>query len=434
VLLLRDHSNWTPSDEYRECRQQFVGKFQQLTSPVMAKGVEDTALYNFNRLVSLNEVGGDPSKFGRRPQQLHDFFKNRATKGRNGLSPLSTHDTKRSEDVRARINVLSELPKEWERTVQRWRRLNRQWKVEVDEGVMAPDDNEEYFLYQTLVGAWPVNDGSTECDTGFVKRIQDYLTKSLREAKVHSSWIHPDTKYDEAVSTFVASILRKEISAEFQSDLRAFLERVDRIARINSLSQSLIRCLAPGIPDTYQGTESWDYSLVDPDNRHPVDYASLTRTLDSLAESKRGEPGFCSDQVERVLHSAAAKLFVVSHALELRKRYADLFQSGEYLPLKTSGPDENHLFSFLMADSQKAMLVAVPRLVAGLAARHGWDGSFPKLPIDATLLLPDGYFRRSWRNVFTGKVCRIEDGHLATSRLFAGCPLALLVTEPNQDS
>src|SRR5439155_8589861 len=220
------------------------GKFPQVTAPVTAKGVEDTALYVYNRLLSLNEVGGEPARFGWPPERVHKALAARAAQP-GGLSPLSTHDTKRSEDVRARLNVLSELPGEWTDRVGRWMHLNAPHRTEADEGAVAPDANEEYLIYQTLVGAWLG-------EPDFTVRIQAFVKKALCEAKVHSSWINPDPDYEAAVAAFVDRLLDPGASAEFLADIEEFAKRVAYFGRINSLAQTTIRCTAPGVPDTYQ--------------------------------------------------------------------------------------------------------------------------------------------------------------------------------------
>lgn len=428
TLLLREPQNGPATTEYRDLQRQFAGKFQQLTSPVMAKGVEDTSLYIFNRLISLNEVGGEPAKFGRTPQELHTFLRNRASHAAGGLSPLSTHDTKRSEDVRARINVLSEMPDEWQRRIERWSQLNRSHKVEVEEGILAPDSNEEYFLYQTLIGAWPDDGQSASVDEEFVRRIQAYMLKAIREAKVHSSWIHPHNEYDAGVSQFIASILNGDLAAEFLNDLREFLSRVHPFGILNSLSQTLIRCLAPGVPDTYQGTETWDYRLVDPDNRHPVDYASRSELLERMQQLLSLPTARRIERLKQELQSGGAKLFVTAQALQLRRECKDLFQSGHYTPLESSGVDSNHLFGFMISDSAAAVVVAVPRLVSRLHGRQGETDAQVGSQIEADLALPEEWGTRSWTNIFTGKKTISQAGKFSATDLFADFPVALLRT------
>ena len=296
-MLLMD-SPESFGEEDRAEQRRFAGKFQQVTSPVTAKAVEDTAFYIYNRLVSLNEVGGEPGRFGIQPEAVHAYNRDRQSRWPHALSPLSTHDTKRSEDVRARISVLSELPEEWAACVERWSRLNeRLRKMEEDQTI--PDANVEYLLYQTLVGAWPLEPrGSREGEAPsepcsreeyaeFVKRIQAYMLKALHEAKVHTSWINPNAEYDDAIQEFVGRILDERSNREFLDDFRAFQRRIGHYGLLNSLSQTLLKLASPGVPDTYQGTELWDFSLVDPDNRRPVDYGRRYQMLRDLRSPPR---------------------------------------------------------------------------------------------------------------------------------------------------
>lgn len=267
VLLLERAENL--GEEARHERLRFAGKFQQVTSPVTAKGIEDTAFYQYSRLASLNEVGGSPERFGVPAEELHAYFAERAKKYPFGLTALSTHDTKRSEDVRARMNVLSEIPAEWRERVMRWREMNARYK-----SGNGPTEEEEYLLYQTLVGSW------TGAEEGFVARIQNYMRKAMREAKVRSYWTDVNETNEGAVVRFVAAILNEGKSAEFLRDFREFQERVARAGVVNSLAQTVLKLAGPGVADTYQGTEVMDFSLVDPDNRRGVDYGKRRKVLE----------------------------------------------------------------------------------------------------------------------------------------------------------
>ena len=273
------------ADERAEQRR-FAGKFQQVTAPVTAKGVEDTAFYTYNRLVSLNEVGGDPGRFGVRPEAVHAFHRARQARWPFALSPLSTHDTKRSEDVRARINVLSEMPEAWQTCLERWSRQNDAQKIALED-LRVPSPDEEYLLYQTLVGAWPLEAESGEERGKLVERIAAYMQKALHEAKVHTSWINPNLDYDNAIAEFVGGILDEGTSGAFLDDFRAFQRQISHFGMFNSLAQTLLKLAAPGVPDTYQGTEVWDFSLVDPDNRRAVDYPRRERMLHDLEAAAR---------------------------------------------------------------------------------------------------------------------------------------------------
>ncbi len=429
MLLLRSPEPASECDRAEQLR--FTGKFQQVTSPVMAKGVEDTAFYVYNRLLSLNEVGGDPAQFGMKPDAVHRFNQARQTRWPQALSPLSTHDTKRSEDVRARLNVLSELDAEWAEAVRRWTRLNEPHRGREDDEPV-PDNNEEYLIYQTLVGAWPLEPSTPDEYAQFVERIQDYVTKALHEAKVHTSWINPDEDYDAAVRKFVALILDEQASSPFLKDLRGFTAQVAHFGLLNSLAQTLLRLTSPGAPDTYQGTELWDFSLVDPDNRRPVDYgrrAEMLSALDArLAETDR------VSVARELIHSkedGRVKLFVTAQALRLRRDHPELFSSGEYLPAEIVGGHREHVFGFTRRSGNDVAIVLVPRLVARL-------GGPDRLPIgetvwqDTRMLLPEHLSELRWRNLFTGQVVSAKQAErrsvLALDEVFADFPLALLTS------
>ncbi len=415
TALLADPPDGPPPDEYRQLQRRFAGKFQQLTAPVTAKGVEDTALYRFNRLLALNEVGGHPARFGTLPDDLHAFLQ---TRGPGGLSPLSTHDTKRSEDVRARLAVLSELAGEFGERADRWAELNRRHKAEEEDGVVAPDGNEEWLLYQTLLGAWPLGGSDPE----FVRRIQAYMTKALHEAKENSSWLNPNTAYDDAVAAFVERILDPQQSAEFLADFEPFQRRVSRYGMTNSLAQTLVRCTAPGVPDTYQGTELWDFSLVDPDNRRPVDYArrrELLRSLDEAADRLK-----LARELAAQPEDGRIKLFVISRALRMRRDLPELFTRGSYEAVSATGAKAGCVFAFVRQLGTQAVLVAVPRLVTRLGPPDG-----PADWADTRLHLPDGLAGRPWTDLFTGRPQTSPDGHITAADLFADFPVACLMAD-----
>ena len=409
TLLLKDPPSGTASDDYRSQQRRFAGKFQQLTSPVTAKGIEDTAFYVYNRFISLNEVGGEPGHFGRRPEKVHAFFLDRQENSAGSLSPLSTHDTKRSEDARARLNALSELPGEWADRVNRWAHLNARHRADGDDGPV-PDRNEEYLIYQTLVAVWDC--GPSEDFNG---RIQAFVRKALCEAKVHSSWINPDPDYEAAVARFVERVLSPEESAEFLADLATFTARVGFLGRVTGLAQTVIRCCAPGVPDTYQGTEDWDFSLVDPDNRRPVDYAARQDWLMEL-----DTPPDLSDP--------RAKLFAVSRALRARREHADLFARGDYVPLTASGARADNVFAFARRLAGSAAVVIVPRLAAALVPEHGRPPVGADVWGDTAVSLYDLPPGR-WVNVFTG-AAQAADLRLPVAEVLQTFPVAVLVYTP----
>jgi (1->4)-alpha-D-glucan 1-alpha-D-glucosylmutase len=411
-------------------QRRFVGKFQQVTAPVMAKGLEDTAFYVYNRLLSLNEVGGDPARFGIIPEVLHRAMQNRHDRWPWSLSPLSTHDSKRSEDVRARLNVLSEIPARWRARVERWARLNATHLVTVEDG-SVPDANEEYLLYQTLLGAWPLEPYTAEDYAQFVRRIQDYMNKVLHEAKVHSSWLNPNEAYDKAMRTFVGRILDPRQSKPFLDELRPFRQRIAHMGLLNSLAQTLLRLTLPGVPDTYQGTELWDFSLVDPDNRRPVNYELRQQMLEALkrdAAAPDRRPLLRS--LLQTIADGRIKLFVTWQGLSCRRDLAGLFSVGDYVPLEVVGPAADHAFAFRRRHGDNQAVVVVPRLLTRLLPEA------PSLPLgeaiwqDTCLKLPDEQ-DQPFHNVFTGERHQpAHDGEVATLRLssiFGEFPVALLL-------
>jgi (1->4)-alpha-D-glucan 1-alpha-D-glucosylmutase len=424
-------------EDERAAQRRFVGKFQQVTAPVMAKGLEDTAFYRYHRLLSLNEVGNDADRFGVSPDELHRTNGERQAKWPWALSALSTHDTKRSEDVRARLNVLSELPEEWQACLKRWSDLNAQYRQELDEA-QVPDASVEYFLYQTLLGAWPLEPYSAEEYAAFVERIQAYMLKALHEAKLHTSWINPNPAYDEAVQQFVANTLAAPTNKAFLEDFQAFQRRLGHGGLYNSLAQTLLKITTPGVPDTYQGTELWDFSLVDPDNRRPVDYVSRQRLLQELQSRLAAAGDDRLALVQELLtrkEDGRIKLYVTALALHCRRRHPGLFAVGDYYPVQVLGAKGAHIFAFSRRQGDRTAIVAVPRLIAGLLA----DSHEPPLGEavweDTRLRMPGIDPRQTWRHVFTGEAVRIamEGGQptVAVAELLAQFPVALLMAQPD---
>ncbi|HEY3101337.1 MAG TPA: malto-oligosyltrehalose synthase, partial [Methylomirabilota bacterium] len=401
--------------ERRE-RLDFVMRFQQITGPVTAKGFEDTALYRFNRLVSLNDVGGDPSRFGVTLAEFHAENTARVRRSPHALSATATHDTKRGEDMRARINVLSEIPEEWRRHVARWQRLNRRHRTMLD-GRAVPGANTEYFIYQTLAGAWPLD----------LPRLRDYLLKAVHEAKVHTSWINPDVRYDAAIVAFAEALLDPTRSQGFLDDFTAFHARIAHFGALNSLAQTLIKITAPGVPDFYQGTELWDLSLVDPDNRRPVDFTLRRRLLAdlerALATTDRASLAF---ELFKDKQDGRVKLYLVREALAFRRARPALFSSGEYRPLETRGALAEHLCAFARVADGAAALTVVPRLLA----RRGVES--PPLGVeywqDTALVVPAELGAR-FVNVLTGERLEARGDALALGEAFAHFPVALLSSE-----
>jgi (1->4)-alpha-D-glucan 1-alpha-D-glucosylmutase len=377
--------------EERDQWADFVMRWQQFTGRVMAKGVEDTAFYNYNRLISLNEVGGEPGRSGAFDPvaELHARNERIARDWPLTMNATSTHDTKRSEDVRARIHVLSEIPEDWGRAVRRWTRMNAALKRD---GI--PHPNEEWLIYQTLVGMWPL-DGNEEASVP--DRLRGYLEKAAREAKTHSSWLTPNADYEKALQDFAGALLGCE---PFLASFRRFQRRVAFHGFLNSLSQVVLKTCSPGVPDFYQGSELWDFSLVDPDNRRPVDYAARAALLRELP----------APDALRNWTDGRVKLFVTSRALSVRARNREAFESGAYRAIETGTPNA-------VAFTRGDVLAVVPRLTTQLAAA-------PRLP------LGDVWGDRAielggrWRNAFTGEI--VEGSRIALKDVFATFPVAIL--------
>jgi (1->4)-alpha-D-glucan 1-alpha-D-glucosylmutase len=358
------------NDEDKKHRIRWVMRFQQLSGPLMAKGFEDTTLYVYNRLLSLNEVGGEPSRFGVSVNEFHKFNKMRFESHPHSLSAGSTHDTKRGEDVRARINVLSEIPQEWEARIKNWNRLNKPGKSKIN-GAAAPDRNDEYFLYQTLVGSSPFREAELQA---YIPRIKDYIIKAIREAKVHTAWLKPDTAYEEAFLAFLESLLSG--TAEDNPFLKSFLPFQRKIAHygmLNSLSQVFVKMVSPGVADFYQGSELWDLNLVDPDNRRPVDYQERKRLL---AMIKDEEEANISGLIRRLWSQASdggIKLFLIYRILSARKAHRQIFEKGDYLPLQVRGKLRNHVLAFARTDGNRWGVAVATRFFTPLVK----EGVYP---------------------------------------------------------
>ena len=427
LLLLKDPDSIGDAD--RAERRLFVMRFQQLTGPVMAKGLEDTAFYRYCPLLSLNEVGGSPDKFGVALAHFHGKNAARRQSWRNAMLASSTHDTKRSEDVRARINVLSEIPAEWYRAIRAWQRLNEEKKIQVA-GEAVPSANEEYFLYQTLLGAWPLGPMDTAGHADLVGRIHGYMEKALREAKVNTSWINPNTEYEAAFHTFLDSILDREAGKAFLEVFAPFQAKIARAGIFNSLSQTLLKITAPGLPDFYQGTEVWNFSLADPDNRRPVDYDRLQTLLAQLNSSESDDQAALVDQLVANPTDGSLKLHVTRRALRFRREHRSLFAKGSYLPLRATGEKNKHVIAFARSFRGTSVLLLAGRFFAQLGVddrgplgANAWG--------DAEVVLRKQLPSGAYRDVFTGKTFsplqRNGESILPISETFSHLPIAMLV-------
>ncbi|VUX46007.1 Malto-oligosyltrehalose synthase [Candidatus Defluviicoccus seviourii] len=397
-------------------------KFQQYTGAVMAKGVEDTAFYRYNRLISLNEVGGEPTRFGTTTGAFHRSQQHAARHWPNAMLSTATHDTKRGEDVRARISGLSELVEDWAEGVQRWSTQNRRHRSDVND-VPAPSENDEYLFYQVLLGAWPTelmadHEADADAMSAFRDRMREFMLKAVREGKAHSSWINPDAAYEQALMHFVDRALDVSGRNLFVDAFSAFARRAARIGVVNSLAQTTLKLTSPGVPDVYQGCELWDLSLVDPDNRRPVDFGERRKKLRALRHDwRKGIDAAWLAELLADWPSGRVKLFVSWRLLDARRAAPALFEQGSYKPVATEGAHAENLGAFQRTHDHSALLVIVPRLVAA------WNGSADGWPVGATpwqgtdVLVPEADATEGWHNAFTGAPLATGTGSDGTVRL-----------------
>ena len=440
VLLLQSPPGLDEAGRHE--RALFVGRFQQVTSPVMAKGIEDTAFYRYFPLASLNEVGGDPARGVTTIEEFHAQNLARQTQWPRSLISTTTHDTKRSEDVRARLNVLSEIPHLWRKAVNRWARLNRRHLREVN-GQPAPSRNDEYLFYQSLTGIWPLAEPEGEALGQLTERMQVYMEKATREAKLQTSWVNPVAEYDAAVREFVAAALSGRGKNRFLSEFRRFHKQIVNWGLFTALSQTLLKLTSPGVPDIYQGQELWDFSLVDPDNRRPVDFAHRKEMLAKLRESLSADDGSLLALARRLVENPRdpqLKLFVTWRILQLRRQYAELFQNGKYIPLEVQGSRAMHVCAFareyqsVQDSSRQIAIVIAPRLIAQLTPLPE-NAVLPPPPLgpaiweDTRIMLGD-LASSPLKNLFTGQVCPVQDSQILLATAFSDFPVALLTKEP----
>jgi (1->4)-alpha-D-glucan 1-alpha-D-glucosylmutase len=415
-------------------RLQFAMRLQQFTGPVQAKGVEDTAFYRYHALISANDVGGDPARPSVTPDQFHASNRQRLTEWPLELLATTTHDTKRGEDARARINVVSEIPDEWRQQVSKWMRINGRNRAKIH-GAWVPDRNDEYLFYQALLGAWPAEAAEMpvpeRAPEGLIERLALYMAKAVREAKVHTSWIHQNEEYDRAVDHFVRRSLAGPAAKRFLLWFVPFQRRVARIGMVNGLAQLVLKLTSPGVPDFYQGSELWDFSLVDPDNRRPVDFAArqalLAPLLTVLARLDAGET--VEKEVKELIDEwtdGRIKLFVTTCGLRFRRMHTDLMLNGDYQPLDAEGSGADHLVAFARRDQSGTLVTIVPRLVMSLAR----DGS--ALPRGGrtwgttSVVLPPEAGQLPYRHMLTGETLHATAGRVAVAEIFRTLPVGLL--------
>jgi (1->4)-alpha-D-glucan 1-alpha-D-glucosylmutase len=385
VLLL--HISEEPGAIARFNRRcYFAMKFQQLSGPVMAKGLEDTAFYRLNRLVSLNEVGGDPSRFGISAEEFHRLNRQRLRRWPHAMVNSSTHDTKRGEDVRARISALSHDPSAWRAAINRWSRLNRKLKRTLD-GALAPHRADEYVIYQTLVGTWPLA-GIRDADrAAYAERLQEYMVKVVREAARFSNWVNPDEEYEGAMRAFIGGLFDLRRSGRFLDDAEAYIGQIQTIGLQHALGAQVLKLTSPGVPDIYQGTERWDDSLVDPDNRRPVDFAAIGAlagrylTVEEAWANRR---------------DGAVKVMVTRALLGLRREHPALFAEGEYVAVPVDG---GSAVAYIRAHESTALLTVVGTGPDGLAG--------------TSIELPERFRSLPWRDVLGDGTVEDDDGAIA---------------------
>jgi (1->4)-alpha-D-glucan 1-alpha-D-glucosylmutase len=416
-----------PTEGQLHTMRAFAMKFQQITAPITAKGIEDTALYRFNRLISLNEVGGEPSNYGGGVRAFHADAEYRARHWPHEMLATSTHDTKRSEDVRARLDVLSEMTTPWRDAVRRWMRINRWRRREVD-GLAAPSRNDEYHFYQTLLGSWPLGASDPAGAATYRERIEAYMIKAAREAKLRTSWMEIEAAYEEALLQFVRSTLEPRDNNLFLADFLEFQRRVARFGLLNSLSQTVCKLTAPGVPDLYQGNELWDFSLVDPDNRRPVDYR---RRQAALAELEHGAAELGPRELVTSLEDGRGKLLLTWKVLQLRREQPQLFSHGSYRRLRVRGACAHHVCAFARRHAGQSLVVIAPRLYRRLLddparlplGEAVWQDTLIELPREERS-------RRAYRGVLDGaQLVPVRHGEftgVAVAQALAEFPVAVL--------
>ncbi|CAG1771671.1 partial (1-_4)-alpha-D-glucan 1-alpha-D-glucosylmutase, partial [uncultured bacterium] len=400
---------------------RFVMRFQQFTGPLMAKGVEDTLLYVYNRLLSLNEVGSSPAVFTTPLEDFHSRMSTAAALRPGSMNATATHDTKRGEDARARINVISELSGEWERQVKKWSALNRKRNGSGKNGAL-PDKNDEYYFYQALLGSFPF---STDEVPSFRERMRQHMIKAVREAKIHTAWLRPDREYEERFMEFIDGCLDETGPNPFLESFLPFQRKVAWFGMMNSLSQTLLKITCPGVPDLYQGTELWDLSMVDPDNRRPVDFGKRRALLEEIVKrAKKDRDGLMAELLASP-QDGRVKLFATQAALQARRARQALFASGQYLPLECLGEHSRSAVAFARASEGESAVTIVPRFLTTLC-REGEYATGRKWG-DTLVKLPEELHGNGWTDAFTGR--KYPAGkELLLSGALATFPIALLLS------
>ncbi|MEW6156724.1 MAG: malto-oligosyltrehalose synthase [Verrucomicrobiota bacterium] len=426
-LLMR---RWPETWERKSQWDDWILRFQQLTAPLSAKGLEDTAFYRFHRFCSLNEVGGHPPRFGSSTSELHQFNLRQQQNWPHSLLTTSTHDTKRGEDVRARLNVLSEIPEEWRQAVEHWRECNAVHKTVVH-GAPMPEANLEYLLYQTLVGSWP---HSEMPDQRYRDRVIEYMLKAAREAKEHTSWINPDAAYENAVTRFVSAVLSANGSSTFMRSFLALQKKAAWFGSWNSISQVLLKITSPGVPDFYQGAEWLDLNLVDPDNRRPIDFEARQQSLANLKRNFN-HPERRRETVQALLRSPgdALKLFVTWRALDCRKRHRALFERGAYEVIDIDGAGKDFLMAFARWEKDEVVVTLARRFYCTQFRGEAVVPIGTEIWGETHWQIPPPWFGQKWRNCFTGREFVLPGPTASVREILSDFPIALLELQPLAD-
>jgi len=428
-VLLPENTEKVPPEEFQK-QVAFTMKFQQYTGPVQAKSVEDTAFYRYGVLLSLNEVGGDPDHFGMTLTDFHALNAKRRKTWPYSMLTSSTHDTKRGEDARARLNLLSEIPDQWEKAVLQWSAKNNRFRTVLGR-LQAPDRLDEYFFYQSLLAVWPMEE-SPMALREITERLCAYMNKAMKEAKRHTSWIRPNEAYEAAVDQFVRSRITGPEAENFLSTFRPFAQYINRLGMLNSLSQLVVKIASPGVPDFYQGTELWDLNLVDPDNRRPVDYRHRETYIKEMEPRVNKESTAYVQSLLEAWTDGRIKMFLMACGLHARRENPALFLDGDYLPLEMKGARARHAVSWARRDKENALFVVAPRFVAGLCQGNSELPLLEKTWQDTALVLPADMGAQQYRNVFTGQILDMKkttQNKVRLADLFTVCPVGLWIAE-----
>lgn len=410
------------TDDEKNDRIKFRMRFQQFTGPIMAKGVEDTVLYIYNRLLSLNEVGGKPDKFGLTDDEFHNFNLKKLEKWPNTMNSTATHDTKRGEDTRARINVLSEIPDEWETNIKRWNEINNSKKTLVNQ-ILSPVNNDEYLIYQTLIGTFPFYEGEY---SEFVTRIKEYAIKAFKEAKVYTEWIDPNPDYEKACTDFIDKILEDGEDNLFKKELYDFQKKISFYGVFNSLSQTLLKICSPGVTDIYQGAELWDLSMVDPDNRRDVDFEKRKVYLEEIKNKSKNDILKLLTELSHNKEDGKIKLFLTYKALKAKNENIELFQNGEYIPLHAEGKYADHIIAFARKLDGKYVIAITPRFLTEIISPEEYTFAH-EVWENTELILPDD-FPDQWNDYLSEQ--DINNGNrLNINNVFLNFPVAMLINK-----